>query len=82
LVAPFVWGFLFALWVGFFADLEAVVLLAVRLTGADATEAAGMMKDVMCGFELNLLHLSASSSNKYSKAARVHYSNVRQGRQL
>jgi hypothetical protein len=43
LVAPFVWGF-FALCVGFFADLEAVVLLAVRLTGADATEAAGIVK--------------------------------------
>jgi hypothetical protein len=37
---------LFALAVGFFADLEAVVLLAERLTGADATDAAGILKDV------------------------------------
>jgi hypothetical protein len=44
--APFVWGFLFALAEGFFADLEAVVLLAERLTGADATEAAGILKGV------------------------------------
>ena len=44
-MAPFVWGFFAA--VGFFAAfLEAVVLLAVRLTGADATEAAGIVGGV------------------------------------
>jgi hypothetical protein len=42
--APFDCEFLLELWLGFF-DREAVVLFAERLTGADATEAAGIMKD-------------------------------------
>lgn len=46
MTAPFVWGFLFAPAVDFFAFLAAVGLLVVRLTGADATE-AGMAMDVM-----------------------------------
>jgi hypothetical protein len=50
LVAPFVAGaaFFAALWAGFFV-LEAVVRLLVRFTGAEATEAAGMLGvDVRC----------------------------------
>lgn len=40
--APFVWGFFAALAVGFFVR-EVVVLLVVRFTGAEATEAAGIL---------------------------------------
>jgi len=47
LEAPFAagWAFLVTLWAGFFV-LEAVVRLLVRLTGAEATEAAGILEDV------------------------------------
>jgi len=63
--------------VGFFAAfLEAVVLLAVRLTGADATEAAGIV--AVCVYIRFWIksgkRLSVLSSGSCAKAARVHQS--------